>query len=330
VGPVGSEQARIRAPLSRPEAAEGINATQDVTASVGGVGFVDVRHGAGVAEDVDSLLQLGQILGADQDRGDMAVPRPEAACGRPADLRRWREAHHPSSATAHTPDNDWPVVAEGLIVLRDPWLSALELAWEAFLAGTTPIGAVVTNADGAIVSEGRGRRLNKATVPGQLSNTRIAHAEVNALAQLPVEGAYRDHALWATVEPCCLCMGAAIQTGIGNVAFAQTDPYAGATTAMRVANPQFERRSPAIAGPAGGVVGILSDLLMIRHYRLVRADRLPFVLAPLEADRPEVFRLAAAPQVSQSFVSADSSGESVATLTERLRPSLEQFLDDRP
>lgn len=216
------------------------------------------------------------------------------------------------------------------MTLQGPWLSAFELAWEAFLAGTTPVGAVVTDAGGVIVSEGRGRRLSKQRLPGQLSNTRIAHAEVNALAQLPVEGAYGDHALWATVEPCCLCMGAAIQTGIGEVAFAHTDPYAGAATSMRVANPQFERRSPVINGPARGVVGIISDLLMIRHYRLVRADRLSFVLAPLEADRPEVMQLAADPQVSQSFVSVERSGESVAVLVDRLGPSLQQFLHDRP
>lgn len=214
--------------------------------------------------------------------------------------------------------------------MRDPWLSAFELAWEAFLAGTTPIGAVVTSADGTLVSEGRGRRLNKATVPGQLSNTRIAHAEVNALAQLPVDGAYSDHTLWATVEPCCLCMGGVIQTGIGAVAFAQTDPYAGATSSMSVANPQFERRSLVIEGPAGGVVGVLSDLLLIRHYRLVRANRLPFVLAPLEADRPQVLGLATDPQVSQAFVSAERSVDSVETLVERLSPSIQQFLDDGP
>ena len=62
----------------------------------------------------------------------------------------------------------------------------------------------------------------------------------------------------------------------------------------------------------------------------VRADRLPFVLAPLEADRPEVMQLAADPQVSQSFASAERSAESVAVLVDRLGPSLRQFLHARP
>ncbi|MCK9893010.1 hypothetical protein [Frankia sp. AgB32] len=50
-------------------------------------------------------------------------------------------------------------------------------------------------------------------MPGQLAGSRIAHAEVNALAQLPM-GSFADHELYTSVEPCCLCMGAALQTGI--------------------------------------------------------------------------------------------------------------------
>lgn len=210
------------------------------------------------------------------------------------------------------------------VQLENSWIRPFELAWEAFVAGTTPIGAVITTSD-RVVAEGRGRRLEKATVPGQLSSTRIAHAEVNALAQLSVDGDYRMHSLWATVEPCCLCMGAAIQTGIGRVMFAQADPYAGASS-IAPQNPQYLRLSMAVERAAPGIAPLLSDLLMIRHYRVKRHDRLPHVMAPMLADRPTVFDLASAPDVDASFIAALNNGESVAQLLERLGASLRAYL----
>jgi tRNA(Arg) A34 adenosine deaminase TadA len=57
------------------------------------------------------------------------------------------------------------------------WTRALELAWEAFRGRTTPVGAVVVDAAGAIAAEGRGRRYEQAGPPRQLAGTHIAHAE---------------------------------------------------------------------------------------------------------------------------------------------------------
>ena len=51
------------------------------------------------------------------------------------------------------------------------WERALELAWDAFRGQTTPVGAVVVDAGGAVVAEGRGRRYEKAGPPGQPRRT---------------------------------------------------------------------------------------------------------------------------------------------------------------
>ena len=56
------------------------------------------------------------------------------------------------------------------------WERALELACESFCGNTTPVGAVVTDAAGAIVAEGRGRRFETAAPPGQLAWTGVAAA----------------------------------------------------------------------------------------------------------------------------------------------------------
>ena len=60
-------------------------------------------------------------------------------------------------------------------------------AWRGrrWLAGTTPVGCVVLDADGRGATRGRGRRYASDTVPGQLSNSHLAHAELNVLAQPP-------------------------------------------------------------------------------------------------------------------------------------------------
>lgn len=63
--------------------------------------------------------------------------------------------------------------------------ACLELAWQALLAGTTPVGAVVTDADGVIIGSGRNAVYDGADPP-MLSGSPLAHAEINALIGLPV------------------------------------------------------------------------------------------------------------------------------------------------
>ena len=118
------------------------------------------------------------------------------------------------------------------------WERTLDLAWDAFCAGTTPVGAVVIDAAGAIVAEGRGRRYEPAAPPGQLAGTHVAHAELNALAQLGADRHYEDHALLTTLEPCGMCHGAAVQATVGSLAYAGSDPYGGTGDLV------FGRRSP--------------------------------------------------------------------------------------
>ena len=142
------------------------------------------------------------------------------------------------------------------------WRRALALAWDAFVAGTTPVGAVVVDPAGAVVASGRGRRYEPAGPPGQLSGTHIAHAEVNALAQLAVDRHWEDHTLLTTLEPCGMCHGAAVQATLGEVRFAAADPYGG-TAHVRFDTPQAARRPLRITGPLPDWRGTLGALLHI-------------------------------------------------------------------
>jgi tRNA(Arg) A34 adenosine deaminase TadA len=175
-----------------------------------------------------------------------------------------------------------------------PWDAVLGLAWEAFVRRSTPIGAVVVDPLGRIVAGARGRRLDSEQALGQLSGTRIAHAELNALALLPTNGSYGHHALYSSVEPCCLCLGAALQTGIGRVVFAFEDAYAGAARCLTLTNPQASRKFPTVDPPVGGPTKRLSALFVMVHYQVHR-PALPHVAEPWERTEPELTELARGP-----------------------------------
>lgn len=147
--------------------------------------------------------------------------------------------------------------------LDTAWQRALSLAWQSFLAGTTPVGAVVVGPAGELVAEGRGRRYELPDGDDrQLAYCHIAHAEINALAALPPTKHYEDHTLLTTLEPCCMCLGAAVQSSITRLHFAGRDPYGGASH-LAIDTPQARRRPVAINGPLPGVRGRFAELLHV-------------------------------------------------------------------
>jgi tRNA(adenine34) deaminase len=93
-------------------------------------------------------------------------------------------------------------MATAWVALEPAWRECLDLAWEAYASETIPVGAVVVGPHGAVVARGRNRVYDRGSEPGQLSWSLLAHAEVNALAQLAPEPRYEDHTLLTALEPC--------------------------------------------------------------------------------------------------------------------------------
>lgn len=185
-----------------------------------------------------------------------------------------------------------------LVDLEGAWERALELAWFSFLAGTTPVGAVVVNAAGDVVAEGRGRRYEDDASDRGLAHCHIAHAEINALALLPPENHYEDHALLTTLEPCCMCLGAAVQATITRLYFAGRDPYGGASRLV-VDTPQARRRPLVVTGPLPGPRGRLAELLHVRF--LVDFGAAEPVLAEQRRDLPRTWDIAVSPRADKLF-----------------------------
>ena len=153
--------------------------------------------------------------------------------------------------------------------LPTPWRLPFELAWEAFRAGSRPVGAVLVDADGQVVATGRNRSQEPLAPPGQLAGTNIAHAEINVLAQLPSGGRPDGHRLYTTLEPCLLCSGALLHSHVRHVVYAAPDPFwHGIEDVPGVGGPiaaRWARREGPVDGPLAAFGALLMRLWTALH-----------------------------------------------------------------
>jgi tRNA(adenine34) deaminase len=124
------------------------------------------------------------------------------------------------------------VVNEGWSRLPEHWWCAFRQAWAAYVAGTIPVGAVVVDPHGMIAAAARNRIFDAGDPPrGQLAGSWLAHAELNAIAQIDAERSRTAEgwAVYSTLEPCPLCAGAIIVAFRGRitVGYASGDPFSG-------------------------------------------------------------------------------------------------------
>jgi tRNA(Arg) A34 adenosine deaminase TadA len=144
------------------------------------------------------------------------------------------------------------------------WQAALQEGWAAFCAGNHPVGAVITSPDGAIVAAGRNRRHDREGPAGQLAGTSLAHAEVNACAQLR-PGRYGASTLWATLQPCPLCSAAAMSIGCGEVRFLAADPMWDGAGRLPELNQAVAARWPRFRGPEPGWAASWQTVLSVAY-----------------------------------------------------------------
>lgn len=177
--------------------------------------------------------------------------------------------------------------------LEAPWRRCLELAWEAFRAGTLPIGAVIVAPGGRIVAEGRNRIRGGGEAPG-LWDSRLAHAEVNALLAFEARGEPDRQActIYSTTEPCALCMGAIRLFSLAEVRFAARDPFGGsACMAERV--PFLKARGLRVEGPLEPELEAALSALLLEALSWRLPPEHP-IFAAFAAAQPRAARLRAA------------------------------------
>ena len=94
--------------------------------------------------------------------------------------------------------------------------------------GEVPVGAVVINDDGEVISQGRNRR--------EELNDPTAHAEILALRSAGAKLGTSHLAgctLVVTLEPCAMCAGAMLLARLERVVFAAWEPKTGACGSPR-------------------------------------------------------------------------------------------------
>lgn len=177
--------------------------------------------------------------------------------------------------------------------VEPPWRASFHLAWAAFTAGTIPVGAVVVDEVGRIVAEGRNRIFDDAAPARQLAATRLAHAELNALAQLSHSRRWDACTLYTTLEPCPLCVTAASVASVGRIAYAGRDPYSGGSALIHADLVTPRPLNVAIEGPLASSLELLGAALHLAFFVSRPAGRSDALVATYRDRRPELFPLAA-------------------------------------
>jgi tRNA(Arg) A34 adenosine deaminase TadA len=174
--------------------------------------------------------------------------------------------------------------------LASPWREVFELTWEAYLAGSIPVGAVVADEYGKVVTRGRNRVFDDGH-EGQLAGTRLGHAEINALVGLPSRETFPALTLYTALEPCHLCLAAATTARLGRLSYAASDPYGGAVDKL-LPSEDMRLHPLAVAGPLEGEAGLLPELLLVRHmlWRIPGSN----VVAFYRRNAPDILERAAA------------------------------------
>ncbi|MDQ1511159.1 MAG: tRNA(adenine34) deaminase [Actinomycetota bacterium] len=143
--------------------------------------------------------------------------------------------------------------------LDESWRAAFDEAWTSFGSGSAGVGAVITDDTGSIVATGRSRVFDQPDGCTPLAGTFMAHAEMNALACLPVDS-YDGYTLYSTFEPCVMCAATIRIYRIPRVRYAADDPVWGGMHELFATFEPIARALPArerLGGPYGAFAHVL-------------------------------------------------------------------------
>jgi tRNA(adenine34) deaminase len=171
--------------------------------------------------------------------------------------------------------------------LPEPWQECVRLAWGAYCAGSLPIGAVVTDTEGNILSRGRNRIHERAGDDGVLFGSKLAHAEMNALLALDANRCEPGSCiLYTTTEPCPLCVGAVRMSDVKNLRYASREPWGGCALSFEMV-PYLKRGNVRVSGPEDGRLEAVLIALKVERYLYLKPRVLEPFLEVYESMTPE-------------------------------------------
>jgi tRNA(adenine34) deaminase len=141
---------------------------------------------------------------------------------------------------------------------------ALSEAGAALEAGEIPVGAVLTDSNGGIIARAHNQSI--------ALNDPTAHAEILVMRRAAaVRGNYRlpNTFLFVTIEPCPMCVGAAVHARINRLVFGAADPKGGAAGSLY--NLAEDRRLNHCMEVTGGVLEDECRAILQTFFQLRRA-----------------------------------------------------------
>lgn len=155
--------------------------------------------------------------------------------------------------------------------LSKPWQVCFNEAWRAYCNNSLPIGAAIVSPDGSLISSGRNMIGCKNDISRRITNSKLAHAEMNAIYSSREN--LRGMVIYSTMEPCVMCFGAIVMNAISDIFFAARDGLAGGTN---LTNDYIERRNIKVHEHHEflEIVQLILKTDYILRYMSVRADEL--------------------------------------------------------
>ena len=155
-------------------------------------------------------------------------------------------------------------LATAWVELGVPLQRCLELAHRTLRAGGLACGSVLTDAAGVVVAEGRNRAYDPPGGDGALQGNPLAHAELNALAEIPTSRDLGDCVLWSSQQPCSMCRAAAEFVGVGRVRYLGVDPAFVGTARSQAGSPPDQAVAVAPEWPLVANVLFLHNVVVLR------------------------------------------------------------------
>ena len=208
--------------------------------------------------------------------------------------------------------------------LSEAWRACVELAWEAYRAGSLPIGAVVADAEGRVVSAGRNRIHERSGPSGAIFDHKLAHAELNALLSLEGQEDPRACVLYTTTEPCPLCVGAARMADVGGLEFASREPWAG-SAAMFETVPYLRRGNLRLEGPRDPRLEAVLIALLVERYLRLEPRVLPLFLELYEKVMPKATSAARNVHASGLLRTMGAEGASAREMVRALNQQISSY-----
>jgi len=163
--------------------------------------------------------------------------------------------------------------AEAWAELGVPLQRCLELAYRTLRAGGLACGSVITDAADVIIAEGRNRAYDPPGGDGALQGNPLAHAELNALAEIPTARDLSDCVLWSSQQPCSMCTAAAEFAQVGQVRYLGVDPAFVGTDWSQLGAPPDQAVDIAPEWPLAANVLFVGSIVAMRgagHETVVR------------------------------------------------------------